>query len=261
MTTPIEDRRLSDDQIIEIMRLMKGSDSVELKVSIPTDAHRATIQGLPIDPVEAQPRQIWFFDTPDLTLNQAGLVVRVRRIAGGRGDTVVKLRPVVPDELPPQLRTSGALNVEVDVLPGGFVCSASFKGRSDGQAIRDAIAGELPLRKVFSRDQRTFYEERAPAGLTLESLVPLGPTFVLKAQFTPEELGRRIVAEFWLYPDGSRILELSTKCLPSEAFQVAAESRAYLASRGVTIGGQQQTKTRAALDYFSAQLKAAKAAG
>jgi hypothetical protein len=261
MTTPIEDRRLSDDQIIEIMRLMKGSDSVELKVSIPTDAHRATIQGLPIDPVEAQPRQIWFFDTPDLTLNQAGLVVRVRRIAGGRGDTVVKLRPVVPDELPPQLRTSGALNVEVDVLPGGFVCSASFKGRSDGQAIRDAIAGELPLRKVFSRDQRTFYEERAPAGLTLESLVPLGPTFVLKAQFTPEELGRRVVAEFWLYPDGSRILELSTKCLPSEAFQVAAESRAYLASRGVTIGGQQQTKTRAALDYFSAQLKAAKAAG
>ena len=69
-------------------RLLKGADTVELKVSIPTDAQRATIQGLPLDPVEAQPRQIFFFDTPDLALNQAGVVVRARRIQGGRGDTV-----------------------------------------------------------------------------------------------------------------------------------------------------------------------------
>ena len=191
MTTPTDETpRISDAQIVEIMRLLKGADTVELKVSIPTDAHRATIQGLPLDPVEAQPRQIWFFDTPDLALNQAGIVVRARRIQGGRGDTVIKLRPVVPSELPEDLRTSGSLNVEVDVLPGGFVCSASFKGRSDGAAINDAIAGKTPLRKLFSRDQRTFYAERAPAGLDLDSLVSLGPTYVLKGQFTPPELGR-----------------------------------------------------------------------
>ena len=253
--------RISDTQIVEIMRLLKGADTVELKVSIPTGAHRATIQGLPLDPVEAQPRQIWFFDTPDLALNQAGVVVRARRIQGGRGDTVIKLRPVVPSELPAELRTSGSLNVEVDVLPGGFVCSASFKGRSDGASILDAVAGKTPLRKVFSRDQRTFYAERAPAGVELDSLVPLGPTYVLKGQFTPSQLGRRVVAEMWLYPDGSRILELSTKCLPSEAFQVSAETRAYLAERGVNLGGTQQTKTRAALDFFSNQLKANASAG
>jgi hypothetical protein len=257
MTTPTDEApRLSDDQIVEVMKLLKGVDTVELKVSIPTDAHRATIRGLPLDPVEAQPRQVWFFDTPDLALNQAGIVVRARRIQGGRGDTVVKLRPVVPQELPEELRTSGSLNVELDVLPGGFVCSASFKGRSDGATIQSAVAGEKPLRKVFSRDQRTFFQERAPAGLELDSLAPLGPTFILKGQFTPPELGRRIVAEMWLYPDGSRILELSTKCLPSEAFQVSAEARGYLAERGIKLGGTQQTKTRAALDFFSNQLTA-----
>jgi len=257
MTTPTDEApRLTDNQIADVMKLLKGADTVEMKVSIPSDAHRATIQGLPLDPVEAQPRQIWFFDTPDLTLNKAGIVVRARRIQGGRGDTVIKLRPVVPSELPEDLRTSGSLNVEVDVLPGGFVCSASFKGRSDGAAILDAVAGKRPLRKVFSRDQRTFYAERAPAGVDLDSLVPLGPTYVLKSQFTPPEMGRRVVAEMWLYPDGSRILELSTKCLPSEAFQVSAETRAYLAERGVNLGGTQQTKTRAALDFFTNQLKA-----
>ncbi len=248
--------RLNDAQLGELMQLLKGADTTELKVSIPQGSHFATIRGLPIDPVEAQPRQVFFFDTPDLALNKAGVVVRARRIAGGRGDTVVKLRPIVPETLPEELRKSGALGVEVDVIPTGFVCSASMKGRSTGDDIRNAVAGKTPLRKLFSRDQRDFYAERAPDGITFESLVPLGPTFLLKSTFTPPELNRRFVAELWFYPDGSRILELSTKCLPGEAFQVAAEARAYLAGRGITAGqGVQQTKTRAALDYYSAEAR------
>ena len=55
----------------------------------------------------------------------------------------------------------------------------------------------------------------------------------------------------WLYPDGSRILELSTKCAPAEAFQVAAEARGFLASKGVDLDSEQQTKTRTALEFFS----------
>jgi hypothetical protein len=248
--------RLTDTQLAELMQLLKGADTAELKVSIPSDSHVATIRGLPIDPVEAQPRQVFFFDTPDLALNKAGVVVRARRIAGGRGDTVIKLRPIVPDTLPPELRKSGSLGVEVDMIPGGFVCSASMKGRITGDEIRQAVGGKLPIRKLFNRDQRDFFAQRAPEGMTLDSLVSLGPTFLLKSTFlVPEMGGRRFVAELWFYPDGSRILELSTKCPPGESFQVAAEARAYLTGRGVSAGqGVQQTKTRAALDYYSAQL-------
>ena len=54
-----------------------------------------------------------------------------------------------------------------------------------------------------------------------------------KLKYHHEGSERWLVAERWLYPDGSRILELSTKCHPSEAFQVGAETRAYLASRGI----------------------------
>jgi hypothetical protein len=248
--------RLDDAQLGVLMKLLKGADTTELKVSIPQESHFATIRGLPIDPVEAQPRQVFFFDTPDLALNKAGVVVRARRIAGGRGDTVVKLRPIVPDTLPEELRKSGALGVEVDVIPGGFVCSASMKGRATGDDIRSAVAGTTPLRKLFSRDQRDFFAQRAPDGITFDSLVPLGPTFLLKSAFTPPEMNRRFIAELWFYPDGSRILELSTKCLPNEAFQVAAEARAYLSGRGVSAGqGVQQTKTKAALDYYSSEAR------
>ena len=67
---------------------------------------------------------------------------------------------------------------------------------------------------------------------------------------------RRMVAELWLYPDGSRILELSLKCQPLEAFHVAAETRVWLAAKGVGLGGGQQTKTRTALSFFASELAA-----
>ena len=53
------------------------------------------------------------------------------------------------------------------------------------------------------------------------------------------------------YGSVGRILELSTKCAPSAGFQVAAETRTFLASRGIDLSGEQQTKTKTALGYFS----------
>ena len=257
--------RLSDSQLREVMRLMKGSHSVELKISVPASAHRATIQGLPMDPVEAQPRQIYFFDTPDLQLYRAGVVVRARRIAGGRGDTVIKLRPVEPDEIPTDLKNDPSFNIEVDALPGGFVCSASFRGRSTGQAIRDAVNGKRKLSRLFSKPQRAFYRLHAPMGIDIDSLVPLGPTFILKDRFDTQmgldgKSVRSMVAEVWLYPDGSRILELSTKCLPNDALGAAAELRAYLIDKGVPTNAAQETKTRTALEFYSKALLAEMAA-
>jgi hypothetical protein len=255
-TTP----RLSDEELVELLQIMRGVDSVELKLTLPTPQPKGTFQRLGIDPVEAQPRQVYFFETPDLALNEAGVVVRARRIQGGRGDTVIKLRPVVPEELSPELRRLPTFNVEVDVIPGGFVCSASFKGRTTAKEINQVVNGDEPLRKLYSKDQRAYFAEHAPAGIELDSLTPLGPTFVLKAAFEPTVMDRKMVGEMWLYPDGSRILELSTKCLPSEAFQVAAEARAFLAASGVRLGGGQQTKTKAALEYFRDELKSEAAA-
>ena len=157
--------RLTDTQLRELMRLVKGANTVELKLTVPASAHRATIQGLPMDPVEAQPRQVYFFDTPDLKLFNAGVVVRARRRAGGVGDTVVKLRPVDPDDIPQDLKNDAAFNIEVDALPGGFVCSASYKGRSTGQQIRDAVSGKKRLSKIFSKAQRAYFKAHAPDGV------------------------------------------------------------------------------------------------
>jgi len=224
-------------------------------LSVPTTGHRATIESIGFDPVEAQPRQAFFFDTPDLALNRAGVAVRARRIQGGSADTVVKIRPVDPAKLDDKLRALEEFKIEVDAMPGGYVCSASFKGVCASQDVLDVTSGAIPLRKIFSKGQRAFYDAHAPAGLTMDKLVVLGPTFLLKAKHQPKDYDRRIAIEMWLYPDGSRILEISTKCLPKEAFQVATEFKAYLAGRGVPLSADQSAKTRTTLEFYRARLE------
>ena len=93
------------------------------------------------------------------------------------------------------------------------------------------------------------------AGIKIDSLVPLGPAFLLKVRHPPKDFGRRIDVEMWLYPDGSRIFEISTKCLPKESFQVAAEFRAHLARCGIEVTAVEETKTKRALEFFSADYR------
>jgi hypothetical protein len=247
---------LSDEGLVELMGLIEGADSVELKLTVPEAGHRGAINSLELDPMDAQIRQVFFFDTPDLALNRSGVVVRARRVQRKGDDSVIKLRPVVPDALPEDLRKSPAFVVEVDAMPGGYVCSATLKGVVAKDGVRVAVKGEQPLRKLFTKEQRAFYAQHAPEGIALDDLSILGPIFVLKLKSPPGVKGRRLVSEMWLYPDGSRILELSTKCLTTEAFQVAAEGRVFLSERGIDVSGQQETKTAKALQFFSKQLRA-----
>jgi hypothetical protein len=241
---------LSDEQLAELLGLIDDADSVELKLTVPVSDHQMAVGALGIDPLDAQIRQVFFFDTPDLTLSKAGVVVRARRVQGKGDDSVVKLRPVIPDQLPKRLRETRGFGVEVDAMPGGYVCSASMKSTARAD-VRDTLLEGRPLSKLFSKEQRAFFAESAPDGIRLDDLTVLGPIFVLKSKFTPKDLQRRLVAELWLYPDNTRILELSTKCAPAESFLAAAEVRVFLTQQGVDLSGEQETKTRKALEFFS----------
>jgi hypothetical protein len=249
--TPIQPEGLTGPQFAELLAVIQGADSVELKLTVPETGQRSALRALDIDPLDAQMRQVVFFDTLDLTLYRHGLVVRGRRVQAVGDDSVVKLRPVMPGELPRKLRKSPNFAVEVDAMPGGFICSASLRSQSGAGAVQAVLRGEHPIHKLFSKEQRALYDEHAPAGLKMDDLLPLGPINVLKVKFVPHGLNRRHVAELWFYPNGSRILELSTKSRPSAALEAAAETRAYLTERGVDLTGAQQTKTRTALEHFA----------
>jgi hypothetical protein len=244
-------KSLTDEELAEILALVKNADSVELKLTVRETARAQTVAALGIDSLDAQMRQVFFFDTPELALNQAGVVVRARRRQREEGDTVVKLRPVVSSDLPEEIRRSDSFRVEVDAVPGGHVCSASFKGVADNAPIRMVGLGQEKIGALFSKEQRAFYSGHAPEGIGLDDLSVLGPIPTLRLKTKPEGFGRKLVGELWLYPDGSQIVELSTRVLPSEAFQAAAEARVFLAGLGVDLEGEQQTKTKTALEFFT----------
>ncbi len=245
--------RLAPDQLDQLMALLQGADSVELKLTVPDGHQRSAVRALEMDPLEAELRQVFFFDTPDLALNQHGVIVRARRTPKG-DDSVVKLRPVVPSEISADLRSLKGFGVEVDAMPGGFVCSGRLQSKMRAGKVKAAAAGEQPVRSLFNKKQRAFFADCAPDGISLDTLTILGPILIMKLKFSPSGYDGRLVAELWLYPDGSRILELSTKAATTEAFEVAARTRQFLEQRGVDLTGEQQTKTKTALEFFSSEL-------
>ena len=196
--------------------------------------HRATIQGLPMDPVEAQPRQVFFFDTPDLALNNAGVVVRARRSQGGRGDTVIKLRPVVPAELPASTPQAGRLQRRGGRPARRLRLLRVVQGP---QPRRRRSATRSPARcrsgGCSPRRSAQFYREHAPEGLELDSLVPLGPDVPAQdALRRPRRPRRRCARRSSPRCGSTRTARGSSSsrrsAAPAEAFAVAIEARAYL---------------------------------
>ncbi len=132
--------------------------------------------------------------------SQQGVVARARRVQGKGDDSVVKLRPVVPARS--RRRICGSrrgFGVEVDAMPGGYVCSASMKGDAGGGRARDTITGGEPLRKLFSQ---------APAGVLRRARAgwrrarrPVGARPDLRAE--AEVLARRSSIAGWSPSCGS----------------------------------------------------------
>ena len=255
MTTPapVSPPAAAGGSASELLALVRDSDTVELKTVVADSQHRSAVDALGMDALDAEIRQVFFLDTEDLGLSARGIVLRTRRMQRDGGDSIVKLRPVVPRELPRGLRETSGFGVEVDAMPGGYVCSGTLKHRLSAARVRETVTGERRLRKLFTKDQRALLAEHGVRSSDLDGLTVLGPVFVLKLRFTPGAFGRKLVAEMWLYPDGSRLLELSTKCPPTEAFEVAAHTRAFLEERGVDLTVEQHTKTRHALTVLSAE--------
>lgn len=240
----------------ELTQLLEGIDRVELKITVPESDQRSAIHALGMDPLDAQIRQVLFFDTPGLALFDHGLVVRARRTRQG-DDTVVQRRPVVPHDLPQEVLTSPALVVEVAAMPGRFVCSASLEAERAAGRVQEFREGKRALKKVFTKEQRGFFKANAPEGIGFNDLSAMGPITTITLDSASRRFGRPMVAEMWMYPDGSRVLELSSRCKPADAFDAAAETRELLRGKGIDVDAFQETKTARALRFLTASLAAA----
>lgn len=241
------------EQLAGVLTLLPDVDDVELKLTVPDDVQRSVVQVLGIDPLDAVLRQVAFVDTPDLRLSDAGVVLRARRTQRKPADLTVKLRPAMPSDVPEALRHHPGFKVELDASPAGYVCSCSLTVEVPDRRVRKLMTGARTVEGLLDADQRALLAERLPDDVGLDRLVVLGPINLLKARFRQKGQRQRMVAELWVLPDGSRILELSTKSAPDAAFQTAARTKVYLADKGVDLAAPQETKTKAALAALIAE--------
>lgn len=249
---------LTRDQLVGMMSELAEVHSVELKLTVPGD-QRLAMSALDLDPLLGKIREVYFFDTPDLDLFSSGIVLRARRTQDADADTAVRLRPAVPPELPPDVRSSRNLRIEMDVTHGSYVVSASLNGTRPSEAVPQTLHGERPLRRLFTREQREFFERLGSVVPGWERLVPLGPVLVVLLKLTPRGLKRRLTIERWHYPVEVPLVEISTKATPAHAFEVLNETTAFLRIHGLSESGVQEAKTRRVLEFYARPIAEARA--
>ena len=230
-------RRLHD-----LLPVLIRAPSVRLRFTVPDAGRRLAADALGLDVLKARVQEISFLDTPTLYLSSRGVLLRARRRTGGGVDSSVSCSHLGPGGVPAGIRADPGFRTDVTVLPEGFVCSVSVRAPVDGSRVRAARQGHASARKLFSESQLAFYDTICPGGPPMKELALLGSVHVLRQKVRLPELDRRLVAEHWFLPDGGRMLELSTRCTPVDAFTVAVAVKECLAGRGLELVADQQRR-------------------
>lgn len=197
-------------------------------------------------------RNVYYLDTPDLTLRRHGVLARVR---GGQqpNDSVIKLRPIDPDRVPAAMRRCEDFAVEVDVTPDSFICSGALKRRLSRSAVERAVRGRTRLRTLFSDDQIALLDSRLSGRVTIDDLDALGPVEVHRTRPRDGEPGCGLELQEWMYPDGSQLLEVSTRCEAANLLQTAVRAKKFLDRHDIRQSGPCPTKADTTLRFFTQQ--------
>ena len=249
-------RPMNGKEVLHMLNWLTAVASVVLKMFVPAD-QRLAMNELHLDTIDGRLGETYFFDTPDLTLFRHGLVMRARRTRGADDETVVRLRPAVPTTLSRAVRGSRDFKVEMDVTPGAYMLSAALEARRPVGAVRRTLSNNRPLEQLFSRQQRAFFAEHAPAGVDWNALVPLGPALVVALKPVTGALSERSTVEQWYFPGEIPLIEVSTVVTPGDALGVVANDVKFLRRCWVTAPDVRERSMRRALELFASGLPGA----
>jgi len=242
---------MSAQQVKTEVQIDPAIGAVEIKITARIEDEDLILEYLKRSELEPESRTIYFFDTPELALFDVGVVLRARK-RPGEDDSTVKLRPVDPARIPINWVKTEGFEIEMDRVGDREVVSAKLSAAQTEGEIDAVIAGERPLRKLFSKKQEQLVAEFGPAAITWDDLGPMGPIAVSKWKVGFDDFDHEIVVERWKLPDKSDLVELSIKVEPGAATKASDDFLSFLEQRGLVIEDDQQTKTRGALTFFTA---------
>jgi hypothetical protein len=237
----------------KMARRVTGAGDIELKATVPHKQIHWGLRRYDLKPGSEQERYIYFFDTPDLDLFQAGVVVRARRIIGGTHDSTVKLRPVNPKRISKEWKKCPGFKIEADASEKGIVKSASLTMPVRRGTIKRVAAGELGVAALLTNRQKQLLREMAKLELESLALQSLGPIRAERWKFSDAAMPWPITVELWRRDDGALILEASIKAPVEQAAVASGGFLAHLAEIGAERDHSQEAKTRWALEHYAAK--------
>jgi hypothetical protein len=250
--TPVAGHRIHD-----LLPVLIRAPRVELRFVVPDEMRRPALDALGIDPLRARVGQVFLLDSPALVLTSHGVALQALRVKGRTGVVTVSHRHLPPSRVPAGVRNAPTFTADVDVVPEGFVCSATLGGAVDDARVRRTARGRAPVAGLLTDEQRRFSAPHNADRPPLDRLVLLGPLHVVQHKARLPELDRPLRARHWFFLDGSRRVELSARCSPDEAFDVARAVKDSLASRGLELVADQETMIRRTLMHLVASGDAA----
>lgn len=239
--------KVTEQQRKAFEAMIAGADKVEIKITVSENDEERAYEALEIGRRDAVRRQIYFFDTPKLTLNNNGVVLCARAIEDDDHDSVVKIRPVDPDTVDDTWQDVDGFKLEADASGNKVVMSASLKDKKKKGKIDKVAEGKGTISELFSKTQKEFLGEFYNGRVELDYLTVLGPVKTLRADFERPGMAYEHTAEYWTLLDDSHLLEVSITCPPEEAVVAREVFQAFLAGHGLDPNGAQATKTALAL--------------
>ena len=245
--------RLEEAELRRLGAAAREVDSVELKLVVPAPARDATCAALGVEWKRARSCRVFFLDTPDRALDRHGVVARVRSIAGEPDDSVVKLRPVDPGDLP---RTPAPLQAlrrgdrrdagRLRLLGRAEGAPRAPRGRAgDGRA---ASAAGAVLEAAAGAARRRVCR-RLSGSTTWRSS---GRSTCVAARSFPAASGARWPSSSGRIPTARRSSSSRRAARPTRRWRPPRERRRCCARTASASPGAQRTKTRATLDFFGA---------
>jgi hypothetical protein len=233
-------------------------DAVEIKVTIRPDQELRALRAMAVDEDTADLRLIYFYDTPDLDLFKAGVVLRARLVKGDADDSTIKVRPVEAAMIAEEWQRLRGFKLEADCVGDRVVCSASLTGLQKRDEIDEVAKGRRAIDKLFSKDQERFLSEFHKRPVDFGELRVFGPIRVLRWKLEPKRLAHELTVEEWRLPDGEDLVEVSIKVPPADVLEAQKAFDQHLRQLGIDPRGAQETKTRTVLEYFAKTTKEAK---
>ena len=233
-------------------------DAVEIKVTIRPDQELLAERAMSVSEDTADNRLVYFYDTSDLDLFKAGILLRARLIKRADDDSTVKFRPVEAASISDDWRRSKGFKLEADWVGDQVVCSASLTALQQRGEIADVAEGRRTIGRLFSEEQECFLREFCNRPVDFGELRIIGPIHVLRWKPKHEGFPHELTLEEWRLPNGEDLVEVSIKAAPNEAYEARQDFDTHLRELGLDLEGAQQTKTRTALEYFVTILKEAR---